>query len=50
MLLLVVLARLDDRVDLAESVEAEADVLQSARLVPVDELGPDEAIVRVWIG
>ena len=33
-LLLVVLARLGDRVDLAEAVEAEADVLQHARLRP----------------
>ena len=40
-LLLVELARFDDRVDLAEAVEAEPDVLQHARVVPVDtSLGP----------
>ncbi len=42
-LLLVDLARLDERVDLAEPVDAEADVLQQARVVPVDELRPDDA-------
>ena len=42
-LLLVVLARLGDRVDLAEAVEAEADVLEHAGVVPGDQLRPDEA-------
>ena len=42
-LLLVVLARLGDRVDLAEAVEAEPDVLEHARVVPRHELGPDDA-------
>ncbi len=41
-LLLVVLPRLGDRVDLAEAVEAEADVLEDARIVPRHELGADE--------
>ena len=45
-LLLVELARLDDRVDLAEAVEAEADVLQHAGVVPRHELRPDDAGVR----
>ena len=45
-LLLVELARLDDAVDLAETVEAEPDVLEQPRLVPVDELRPDDAGVR----
>ena len=41
MLLLVVLARLDDRVDLAEAVEAEADVLQDGAGRPTStSLGP----------
>ena len=42
-LLLVVLARLGDRVDLAEAVEAEPDVLEDARVVPRHELGADDA-------
>ena len=42
-LLLVVLARLGDRVDLAEAVEAEADVLEHTGVVPGDQLRPDEA-------
>ena len=46
MLLLVDLAGLDERVDLAEAVDAQADVLQHARVVPVDELRPDDAGVR----
>ncbi len=41
-LLLVVLARLGDRVDLAEAVESEPDVLEHAAVVPGDELGTDE--------
>ncbi len=46
MLLLVVLARLGDRLDLAEPVEAEPDVLEHAGVVPGDQLGTDEAGVR----
>ena len=42
-LLLVVLAGLGDRVDLAEAVEAEPDVLEHGRVVPRDELGPHDA-------
>ena len=45
-LFLVDLAGLDDRVDLTEPVEAESDVLQPARLLPLDELGTDHAGVR----
>jgi hypothetical protein len=41
-LFLVELAGLDDRVDFAEPVEAEADVLEQAGLVPVDELRSDD--------
>ena len=41
-LLLVVLPRLGDRVDLAEPVEPEPDVLQHERVLPRHELGPDE--------
>ena len=42
-LLLVVLPRLDDGVDLAEAVDTEAHVLQHSRLRPRDELGADDA-------
>ena len=45
-LLLVVLARLGDRLDLAEPVEAQPDVLEHARVVPRDELGTDDPGVR----
>ena len=45
-LLLVGLTGLDDRVDLAEAVDRQADVLQHDGLVPVDELRPDDAGVR----
>ena len=45
-LFLVDLAGFDDRVDLPEPVEAEPDVLQPARLVPLDELGTDHSGVR----
>ena len=45
-LFLVDLAGFDDRVDLAEPVEAEPDVLQPARFVPLDELGTDHPGVR----
>ena len=45
-LLLVVLAGLDERIDLAEAVDAEAHVLQHRRLVPGDQLGADDAGVR----
>ena len=45
-LLLVDLAFLDERVDLAEAVDAEADVLQHARVVPRDQLRPDDAGIR----
>ena len=45
-LLLVDLARLDDRVGLAEPVETESHVLQPSRLVPVDQLRTDHAGVR----
>ena len=46
MLLLVDLARLDERIDLAEAVDAEADVLQHARIVPSNQLRADDAGVR----
>ena len=42
-LLLVGFARVDDRVDLAEAVETETDVLEHLRVVPLDELRPDHA-------
>ena len=45
-LLLVVLAGLGDRVDLAEAVHAEPDVLEDARVVPRHELRADHAGVR----
>ena len=45
-LFLVDLTGFDDRVDLAEPVEAEPDVLQPARLFPLDELGTDHPGVR----
>ena len=45
-LLLVELAPLDDRVDLAEPVDTQADVLEDAGVVPVDELRADDAGVR----
>ena len=45
-LFLVDLAGLDHRIDLTESVHAEADRLQHARVVPVDELGSDGTGVR----
>ncbi len=38
LLLLIDLARFDDLVDLTEPVDAEADRLQHARIVPLDEL------------
>ncbi len=46
MLLLVDLTLLDEGVDLAETVDTEADVLQHARVVPRDQLGPDDPGVR----
>ena len=42
-LLLVDLAVLDDRVELAEAVDPEPDVLQPGRVRPLDELGADDA-------
>ena len=42
-LLLVVLARFGDRVDLAEAVEPEADVLEHGGVVPRHQLGADHA-------
>ena len=45
-LLLVVLAGLGDRIDLAETVETQADVLEDAGIVPGDELGAHRAGVR----
>ena len=45
-LLLVDLARFDDRIDLAEPVHSQTDRLQHARIVPLDELRPDSAGVR----
>ena len=45
-LLLVDLVGLGDRVDLAEPVEPESDVLEQRRPVPVDELRTDDAGVR----
>ncbi len=46
MLLLIDLAFLDERVDLAEAVDTEADVLQDTRIVPGHQLGPDDPGVR----
>ena len=45
-LLLVELARFGDRVDLAEAVEAQPDVLEDPAIVPRHELRSDEAGVR----
>ncbi len=45
-LLLIDLAGLDQRVDLTEAVDSQADVLQQARFVPVDQLRPDDPGVR----
>ena len=42
-LLLVDLARLDERIDLAEAVDAEADVLEAAGVAPLDQLRADDA-------
>ena len=42
-LLLIDLLRFGDRVDLAEPVEPESDVLEQRRPVPVDQLGTDDA-------
>ncbi len=45
-LLLVELTRIDHRIDFAEPVEAEPDVLQSARLIPIGQLRSDDSGVR----
>ncbi len=45
-LLLIGLTRVDDRVDLTEAIEAEADVLQHLRVVPFGQFGSDHAGVR----
>ena len=45
-LLLVVLARIGDRIDLAEAVEPEPDVLEHGGVVPRHELRSDHAGVR----
>lgn len=45
-LLLVGLAGLDEGVELTESVDSVPDVLQHLRVVPVDELRPDDTGVR----
>jgi hypothetical protein len=45
-LLLVDLVGPDDRIDLAEAVELEADMLEHSRIVPVDELRADQSGVR----
>jgi hypothetical protein len=45
-LLLVGLTGLDERIDLTEAVDAESDVLQHDRVVPIHQLRADDAGVR----
>ena len=46
MLFLIDFARLDQRIDFAEAIDAEPDVLEYVGLVPNNELGSNDASVR----